>query len=350
MERLADTGVKAVVWDMYFPHERITDAAFVSGMRALRRPESGTHGKGVVIGLPSWWLGGLGGGEVPASMVSATILEEARRQENPPLPLVAFGATTFDSGTWKLDLIAQREGRASPSLALAAYAAATRPAHEPLFTLAESAIEGAGKIEIRYRDPTSGEHSPPQYIRISSPGAAGEDADGLKTDDLVGYLILPMPPDEVLEDPKTTIPYHEVFGDTSINEDLRGKVVVIANFLAGDLHRHPDGRKLQGAYAHAVALEMLLGVSVSLLPRPVHILGLIIAGAVIGVAISWMVPRRPWLRYVIIAAVAATCAGGSLVAFRFMDYLCIPAVPVFSMLVATVLSAHIVHVKLGGVS
>lgn len=253
MEKLAAAGPRVVVWDVQFgPTAPAFDGDFVRGVRALREA-----GAPVVVGATGWRLGVDGRPEVSPAIESATTCG-----------FMTGGVAAH--APWTLHVLVKR-GAASPmpSLALSALAAYWQP---DAGWSAEFALQDA---EIRY---TRALAASPRTIPLSAVDLRRFDdaPSGLRSGDVVGKFIIAVPSDVHLA--QSTVGYAEAFhaSAASLRERVAGKIVLVGDFRHGrdGPFAYPDGRKLVGAVAHAVALEQILSERVISRPRPFVIPGM----------------------------------------------------------------------------
>ncbi len=333
MERLAGAGIRArvVVWDSLFRVEG-HDEGFAAGVQALR-------GAGVDTVVGAAWA--LGPDEAPD-------IRPALRAAG-----VRWGGVTFVGDAdvaWKLDAVAQRRTQVPmPSLALEAFSATLHPGANAEYFLRA----GPGTVEVRF-DRAPGNPPAPRLIPLGqfTTLSSGFASPGLQPGDVVGGLVLRMPGDEALR--SATIPYEELFtlDGAALRDRLDGKAILIANFRRGahnpDEHPYPGGRRIRPPFAHAVGLDSLLGGPVIRLPRPLHIAILVGVGSLVGMAGAWLTGGRLAPMALAGAGLTGLATVLSLFAFRQASYLCNPAVPLLSMLIAAALAAWIVRVRRAG--
>ena len=169
---------------------------------------------------------------------------------------------------------------------------------------------------------------------------------GLKQDDTVGYFYLDMPSNGVLA--ASTINYEDVFAadDHQLRDWFRGKAIIVSNFREeSDYFDHPDGRRIPGAYAHAVGvLSLLRKVSIKL-PRRLETFVLPGVGAIVGFVVAFAMPRRHLMRILILTGCTIVFIVAAVCAYWQWKYLFNPVVPVFALWVVaeTGAAVHRVH-------
>ena len=244
LRKLADSGVRVVVFDVAFRAVSPFDADFVSGIK-----DSGLH---VVVGQKVW--------DSPA---------ELRNVISPNLaPYVRRGGMTGQfSGEepWFVDLVVQKRGAEPiPSLSLLAVAAFQHPDMELSLRLNEL----AGAVELRYfkTDPASGGRIWPsrmsqvvltvvQWVNETSPVTSIENGD------LVGsYLVRVPEPDAMAQ---SVVDYADVFkaDPQTLRSWFDGKVALIADVQLGHDKVLPyPGLKspVPVCYSHAAAIDAVL--------------------------------------------------------------------------------------------
>jgi serine/threonine protein kinase len=313
MEKLADSGVRALAWDVHFRAAGEFDADLARGIEALRR-----RGIGVAVGVKDW-----------------SVDERGRPEISPALPAVArCGAMTADfdaAGEWAVELVFQRGADRRPSLVLAAAAAYYEPEAE--YEIELDAQDKALALHFWERDP--GDPRARRWLtneRFELTAIEAEPRDrpegDLKAGDVLGYFAFPVPGDSVLE--RSTITYSDAL--TARPEQLRawlsGTVALVADVRAGrDRHAHPDGRTVAGCYGLAAALDALLSHAAIRTPAESHVLPLTLAGALTGLLIGLRWLGRPAGRCLALGAFAVLAFIGSVLAYTAVAYLCDPLVP-----------------------
>jgi tRNA A-37 threonylcarbamoyl transferase component Bud32 len=312
MGRLANSGLKALAWDICFETPSEFDGDLARGIRAVRQA-----GRDVILSTKAWHIGG-------AEPSAPSTLEGAR-----------WAATTGDYSAerpWALDLVVERPG-ATPvaCLALAAVNSAFRPDTEVHLEI-DSASQ---KLASRYWNTGRGEPSYGYHVQLTGRWSLTQDypALGLRRDDVVGQYVIAIPSDEALV--RCTLDYEDVFmaGQEQLRSWLAQQIVVVADLRTGiDRHPYPDGRSVGGAYAHAAAIDGMLrrsGVRASTGGEERMIISLaVLAGAVAALFLHRSIPRMAAL--MVIALVLATGAG--VAAYRQCAYLENPTIPVLALL------------------
>jgi hypothetical protein len=333
MEKLVDAGVGVLAFDITFRGISEFDEDFAAGARAMTA--SGTD---VIVAVKTQVDGSTGA-------VSAVIAPE-----------VQVGGVSADygaSGPWNLHLYAASARRSYPlSLVLRSLASYRLPGsvcsgdmdpgrREAILSYWEE--EGSTKRAKRERRGS---------IRIGLTEVSEVQEDhtiGPERGDLVAYFMLPMPPDSVLE--ASTMEYGELFRASPevLADRLGGKVVLVADLREGvDQHAHPDGRSISGCYGHALALDSILREDWVRRPTWADALWLNVVAAVAGLAIAVAWSTRRVRRYLAVVLVCAAFVLASMVAYRFVQYLVIPIVQIFALVVSCGLAAVVAQVQRRG--
>jgi CHASE2 domain-containing sensor protein len=331
----ADAGIKVLALDITFGDGSEYDADFIAGADALRN-----RGTDIVVAQRSW--------DPATPGVKPLSPQIARRFKTG-----CIAAHLDASDPWYVELFAYRpQSGTAPqmSLALATAAAFRHPgAHTALaleviydFAMVLYTMPGASDEQERF-DVTEVQH-------VDSDREASF---GLRRGDYVGELMLAIPPTPVID--AATLDYAQVLNATSdqLRRWLGGRAVIIGdarrNVASPDLFPHPDGRTLPGTLAHAVAVEHLLGDSLTIRhPQYVRIGGVhlygqhifdaaaVVAGGALGLLFA---RRRRLARWSVAIAVAALLVVGCLVAFRSAHVVYGPLVPAVGVVLAAELVA-----------
>lgn len=323
MQRLADSGLRVLAFDISFDGETEFDEGFARGVRALQQ-----SGVPVVITTTQGWC--LEPSEQPG--VSRTIL---------PAP-VRWGVATVDSRPtrpWSIDLMVQRGNvRPRASFALQAIYAFRRPA----------LVEGDKVLDRErwvaehyyYYAPTNGAQpglpsGDVERVQLTSvlPLPKDNPGMGLRAGDWMGEFIFTVPPDATLE--RASLAYQDVFlaDEALLRQWLAGKLVLVGDTRTGvDRHRTPDGRELSGCYVNGAAIESILDSRLIRYPQPwqAWVLVLVVIGLAVGVAWPRYAARPPLPLGVSVLAVAVL--GLSIYAYLGHRYLVNPFVPLFTLL------------------
>jgi CHASE2 domain-containing sensor protein len=331
MEKLAQSGALVVVWDVTFIDESPHDELFVQGAKALR-----AAGIPVVVAVRTWEPD-----EEGLPYVSDNIL-----------PHVLWGGVSarFDAASpWRLDLIVQGKRRdPTPSIALAALTSSQHPEAEVSLEL--DSIEGVIVVRHWRRLPEirQARRMVGQAIRIELSDVAIDRGlsveSGIKRGDVVGRYLIGLPDDEALS--AATVEYADVFSASveQLRDWFSGRAIVIGCARAGtDIYAYPDGRMIHGCFGHASAIDSLLrSVSVRM-PRPWHIWVLLIVSSLLGALVPVVTGPRTATRVGLLAVLVVLALVGSGAAYRHMDYLCNPLVPLLAVVVASELSAIVLR-------
>lgn len=320
LERLARAKPRVVVINLNLPGETPHDESLVAGVRALA--DAGVD----VIVAAVWWFDG-------NPQMSRNIA-----------PHVRWGGATItadETAPWKVDLAVQR-GRSEvlPSLSLAAWAAYRRPRHDWRFAL-DRALE---LVCVEYRLPSADLPASFAYVdasdeqRVSSIGPAdmvGDPLHGQRASDLVAYLIVDVPQDEILE--SRTRCFHDVLTaeDADLTAWTQGKIVVIAEGRMGmDAFKHPDGRTLHSMCLASAAIDTLVRSAPIRRSRPIERLLISIgaAGAAMAAGRRWA-SRFPFRLAAVLAFFLLAVFFGKLL-MMFCAYLFVPWLPILVFVAA----------------
>lgn len=320
LERLAHAKPRVVVINLNLPGETPHDEFLVAGIRALA--DAGID----VIVSAEWWFDG-------DPQMSRDIA-----------PHVRWGGRTMtadETAPWKVDLAVQR-GRSEvlPSLSLAAWAAYRRPRHAWRFALDEE-LE---LVCVEYRLPSADLPASFAYVdasdeqRVSSIGPAdmvGDPLHGLRASDLVGYLIVDVPQDEILE--SRTRCFHDVLtaDDADLTGWTQGKIVVIAEGRTGmDAFKHPDGRTLHSMCLASAAIDTLVRSAPIRRSRPLErlLISIVSAGTGLFVGRKWATHFLIRLAAVMAFIILAIFFGK--LAMLFCAYLFVPWLPILVFVIA----------------
>lgn len=328
MTRLAAAGAAVVAWDIQFRGDSPYDTEFADGVRALR--EAGCD---VIVAVDTWPLAP---GSFPAL---SQAIRSATRWGCAPAGLTP-------QKPWRVLLAAQHGADDPlPSLSALLFAARRRPGCD-----VELSLDPTREIvTLRYRRRTKSGlvNEPVPYetddIDVSAIRATERDdpSFGLRRGDRVAYYLLTLPPDDVLA--RATCEYGQVFNASpdELRRELGGRVVILGDRRdAGRVYGTPDGRQLWGAYAHAVAADMLLRGASIRIPRNVRAIWITALAAVLGAVTGWYLCGRRWLRILGLAALGALCLGLSLAAAWYSHTLYNPLIAILALLMASELCAR----------
>lgn len=309
MERLAQAGPKVVAWDIQFPGESPADADFLRGVEELRRV-----GCDVLIAANTWSVDADFFRVANSGIVAAT----------------KWGCTPAGLGPrepWRIYLAVQRDLREPlSSLALRAFASCRQPGADVDVHLSPEDEQ----VTLAYWQPAQGapgaklDVGPADAMRVSGvrPAERDDPPFGLRRGDMIAYYLLHLPSTEALAD--ATLEYARVLDARP--EELRrlvgGRAVVVGDARGGArTYDAPDGRRLWGTYAHAIAIDMLLRAA------PVHFaparpsLAVTMLAAALGVFVSWHTRDRGTRRRVYFLVLVILFTGACLgVAWRWQTF------------------------------
>ena len=316
MERLADSGLKALVWDINFDRPSEFDEWLARGIRAIRRA-----GRDVLLSTRAWHIDS-------EPTFSPAILAEGK-----------WAATTGDfcaDRPWCLDLTVERsENVPLPCLALAAVNAAYRPGAE--FHLH---VDGeASRLASRFWNTEGKRPLYGYYVQLTGRWPLTQDYPdlGLLRNDVVGHYFITIPPDDVLA--RCTIEYQDVF--TASPEQLRRwlaqRIVLVGDLRAGvDRYPYPDGREVSGVYAHTAAIEAISRCSAIRTPTAGET-RVIISAAVLAGGLAALLLHTSLLKLGLLMLAMIVLAGlAGVEAYRHFGYLANPTVPILAALTSVV--------------
>ncbi|MGH7176288.1 MAG: CHASE2 domain-containing protein, partial [Tepidisphaeraceae bacterium] len=342
LQKLASAGPRVVAFDIRFRRETPFDQEFAQAARALK--ESGAD---VIAVLPAW---------------------DTQTDSAPPIsPLLAevfkAGPATFAfEPSLVMYLAVRRLGAESMmSMALLAVSAYWEPGAVPSAEIFSSGLgSGASQVIVRFTREKGGVQTAPAHRIVPiSCGIEWHEApspNGLKPGDFVGCYYIQIPPDSRLS--ASQVEYSKVFSASA--DELRqwfgGKVVLIGDLRpeAGDVvFTLPDGRKLYGVSANALAIDALLDGTAIVTDSTVSIGGWGIgtrvlfatvaglAGALVGAAF-WTSAIR---RLSVVALLIMLVIVASLLMYRAAQMLIPPTWSVLSVIATSELSAALARVR-----
>jgi CHASE2 domain-containing sensor protein len=334
MERLGPAGVRAVVFDITFRGATRHDAGFIEGVQALH-----AHGVDVIVAVADWRRDDHG---LPDT--SPEILAAGAR----------WGTTTGhfnDRAPWSLDLLLERGvSDPMPSLALAAHMARRWPGADTRLKLDRD----WGRVETQFS-----EESPvvprarrmlgkPEQIELSDVHVQPR-ADlqmGIEVGDVIGTYLVRVPDDDALA--AASVEYADVLQATNaqLREWFGGRTIVVGNTRGGaDLHPLPDGRRIYGCYAHALAIDALAREATVRFPRPWHFMGLLLVSALAGGLVAAGTRDSAWRRGALVACVGAAGVVVCILTYRQTSYLLDPLVPLLALVLGAVLAASVLRLR-----
>lgn len=308
MDRLVRGSARAIVWDLYFRSRTEHDGAFAESLgRAI---ESRTP---TLLMTRSW---AIGGGAPPIS------------------PALAASGATVACGTgrftadipWHVDLAARRgDGFIRPGLALATVSL-LQPAELDHASARLDVEFDTENMSISVRPWVIGPEGDKQQIGPSRvfgvtgfthPGVMGF-AVGLAPDDEVAQQMLTIPDDDVLG--RFTVRYEDVLRMSvdELHDEFSDQIVVIGGVGPSfrDLRPLAGGRMVAGCYAHAAAIDTLLGANSISTVSDTQLMTLSALAGAIGAAVMFG-GRRLSRRLPLLAVLPAVTVLGCLVALRW---------------------------------
>ncbi len=255
MSHLADSGCKAVIWDVMFTKESSFDQSFLEGVRELKRA-----GIPVVVATERWWSGDMDLGVVSPSIAAETrwgCLSILLNVSDPwGVPVVAHKVTDETLGSLAMEgVVAARHRFSIPEYQLDLDNSVARiTARMERFSEDRPWWPGVEIIPLDTAVIFDKTNKPPKGF-------------GLDDGDAAGFVHFPMSADAELE--AATIEYAHVFSERpqELRHNFGNRLVVVGNLKGGrDRYGYSDGRILTGLHAHAVAMESLMRNLVVRLP------------------------------------------------------------------------------------
>jgi hypothetical protein len=330
MERLAESGVRALAWDIKFPGETPFDETFVQGLAALK-----AKGIPTTVAVRRWWLDAETEPEISATIAPAA------------LPGCAAAGISAEAPV-RLQLMARRGPMDPlPSLVLAAFAAFRQPQAHAEYKLDEN----AQAIDIVYRQSNHGSRTSRRkygidrvritHLLTSDDGSgAHTEQFGLLPDDALGLTILEIP--SAGEFSSITVDYRDVFSAplSQLRNWFAGRLVFVAD-LRGDTDRHPfpGGRTMPGCYAHVAGAAALLASAPIRATSFTEHIAVVSATAIIGVILGARRDPRRSRRWLITAGATLLLGALSIGLYRQRGYLLNPLPAVIALWSAVALAA-----------
>ncbi len=328
MERLAAAGVGVVAWHIHFIKKSAYDDDFLAGLRAVR-----AAGGAVVLSARNWTID-----ENGLPPINPQFLEEAR-----------WGCSVFaynSDGPWRCALAVKRgQANPMPSLAVSAVAALHRPAEE--FDLHLDEVQES--LTLRYWRASQEAPSRRVYVepfdRVQLSNVHPEDrsipAVGLESNDQIAYYFLEsVLGDDVLS--ASTLDYCDVLTANAdqMREMFAGRIALIADRRGGANFPTPDGRMVWGTYAHAQAMDMLLGDVIVRDPQKSLAWGLTAMVALGGGFLGWVLHGRLVWRAVVLMVSSAVMLGLGFIAVWYARILYNPLLAVIALLLSSEFAAR----------
>lgn len=277
LERLAETSVRAVVFDYYMsPTETEWDGRMIAA--AQRLCDAGIP---VVIGVTRW--------DAPGGIPD---VHEGLARACDQIHVGGMTIGVASDTLWSVDLAIRRQNDlARPGLALAGYAVSRQQG-------ASFDIElrgDTGEVVIRHwvGSVVRGGIGEEISIGVSTTKLDGDSFEyGLSRGDVVAKSFISIPPEDVLE--ASTIDYLEVLelDSAELDQRVKGLVVMLGATARRlpegygrallDVAPYPDGREMPKVYAHATALHQLSNAVRIRPPTDRDFRLLVLGGSVIG--------------------------------------------------------------------
>ncbi len=333
MERLAKAKPEVVVFEIAFSQASAHDPEFVAGARALANANVP-----LVVGVSTWDLS-----ESGTPRMSPAIL--------PHCAWGTFSAGLGPNAPWRLDLAVKRAAQGTlPSLALATLAAKEGLGVRVIADLDQQ----TATIWLRAWEPDSTSVGGRRLLkggRIVRCSAVysqekGDSEFGIEPDDLIAALIVDPP--SIRDANAVTIDYASALRmtDAGLEAAISGKVIIIADHRHGRVIRTtPDGRRLQGTFAHCAGIEALLNDSAIVMPPEGPVEAAIHGWAAAGAVIGAMQPRRAGKRWARVSLLLASIAVVSIVLLAGTRVLIGPLVPIVAAMLGSEITAALLRLR-----
>lgn len=289
MNRLAEAGPRAVVWDYFFRSQRPGDVAFVSAALSLER-------RGVPVVLAAKHYGAGGRPDLSPTMTAG--LGRSLRHG-----AIAARDMVHRPGEYVIAL-QDSTGHAVPGLALAVLGAVLHP--EARLELDWPSRDDP--IRVLYARPHGGYLRPRDLVTPTKSYRTSAAGHGVQADQLVACntFALARPGDWM----KRTVPYETMLAssDASLHELVAGKIVLVGDLRSprfgfrGDRHAvkfgAADVRQVPGCFLQADAIAGLLGGRSMQLASPLSpvTFAAVVLAAVLGCLLPIPIARRKGLQ------------------------------------------------------
>lgn len=323
MERLAEFGVRVVVWDYDFLRETDFDGNFVTGVQALAALDPPVRVLALTPDI-DWTRSSRGRAEICEAFGASGV--------------VAAPAVFHPEGSWETELVYQDAPHAArESVQLAAFAAywafpqadSVKPFYELDVVREEVRVSYLGRERdggsLRELMPRNTIPCTALATKAGLPGKIGVLQADIPTPSALGP--------EVLE-------YESIFFDRTAElvEKLKNRVVVIGDARPeiGDWHSHPRLGPVAGCYVVAAGIEALIAQSIYLVGSTPLTYAWLAPCIAMSAWAGWALARRPLARVGVILGLTALSALGSFLAYAEFRVFLNPATYFF----ATVLSVE----------
>lgn len=333
MERLAESGARAVVLDLAFREPSPHDGFIAAGLDRLQ-----AAGIDACKARVSWDLR-------PPPDPSAAPAFDSRVLTGS----VMSGLSSLTM--WRVELaLAPRSGDVLPSLSLVGYASAMHPGRQFRYDL----VPGAAEVTVRpgrYESDRTGlwiDEADPLVIRCTNVKRdPGSPELGISRGDLVAEFFFDLPPSPALDE--TTHDYAELLAAPveRLREWFGGRVVLLADMreASADYHATPDGRTLHGVWTHALAIDAMLGGRAIVMANWWQQWAAMLVAAMLGLSLAIWAPWAIWRRLLVIIILTGAAIGGSVMLFSTWGVLLNPVLAIGSAAAAGELSAWIRRVR-----
>ena len=339
MKRMAESGARAVAWDIFFSSETRYDAAFRDGMSSLI--DSGIP---VVLGLETWKPDAAGAPSL-SPVLAAT-------------PGALWGGCTLSVDPQvSLDAAVCRDlSMVTPSLALCVVAASRRPGSNVTFDVdtSNSAVRATWWSQHPLIASARVPNGPPEVWRLTAVQRAGDSktqdpTDGIEAADFLALCTFPVPDERALD--SVRLDYAEVWraSPAKWREWFEGRIVLIGDGRRArpfpDFRHLPDGREVWGGSVQASAVAALLTGRFATVPQPMWSLVMTATAACVG-AVGAIACGRHALRtlaLILIGSVAMVVI--ALWIYRDWLLLCNPSMPIFALVTAGWASAGVMRAR-----
>jgi CHASE2 domain-containing sensor protein len=342
MERLAEAGVRAVVFDIHFPpNDNPFDVDFVRGVQSLRKA-----GVDVVVSSKRWTAD-----RATLPVLSPTILGSLDR------PVVKWGGTTalFGNIAWPVDLLVKRDVmEPKPSLVLSGAGAFLYPQHR--MDLSWQPEEGsfvASFYTPNAQNPALEELvDQPTKIYLTAisnfvPDNGADDSYGLKDGDYIGHYEIQPPADSAIKDSSVRYEWALQAPSQDLRRAFEGKLALIGYDLEGDdVSETPDGRTLSNMYGLAAAIDSILQSQMQFLVERVSFTwSMIGAASLVGVLVVLVSRNCLWRKLSLMALIAIVAVLASGMAHQHAWWSSNPAPAILGLIMSATMAGLIYRIR-----